>query len=132
MSADEPSTKLAPAGVMPEGPMMAAPVVAAMIVNATMGSAYTWGLFLTAFEGSLGVSRGTLSFVFTLALSVFASVMFFGTGWHSKYPTHNMAALAMLMAGAGWYIAGSFQTYSALIVGWGLIFGPSMGIGYVR
>eukprot|EP00240_Pyramimonas_obovata_P001647 CAMPEP_0118923330 /NCGR_PEP_ID=MMETSP1169-20130426/1896_1 /TAXON_ID=36882 /ORGANISM="Pyramimonas obovata, Strain CCMP722" /LENGTH=474 /DNA_ID=CAMNT_0006864301 /DNA_START=47 /DNA_END=1471 /DNA_ORIENTATION=+ len=129
-AAAEEGSKLAPAGVLPEGPMLAAPVIAAMIVNATMGTAYTWAIFLTAFEGSLGISRGTLSFVFTIALSVFATVMFFGTGWHTKYPTHNMAALAMAMAGTGFFVAGFVPTFAALVIGFGLIFGPSMGIGY--
>ena len=128
-AASTEESKLAPAGVLPEGPAVAMPVAAAMIVNATMGTAYTWAIFLTAFEGALGISRGTLSFVFSIALSVFATVMFFGTGWHTKFPTHNMGGLAMAMAGAGFFIAGSFQTFPALLIGFGLIFGPSMGIG---
>jgi len=110
--------------------MMALPVLGAVIVNSCMGTAYTWSIFLTAFEQSLLVSRASCSLVFSLALAVFSGVMFFGTGVHAKYPTHWVAALGVALAGTGILVAGSIPTFSALIVGFGVIFGASIGIGY--
>jgi OFA family oxalate/formate antiporter-like MFS transporter len=78
----------------------------------------------------LGISRASLSLVFSVALGVFSSVMFFGTGVHARMPTHNVAAFAMALAGTGILVAGSVPTFPALMLGFGGIFGASIGIGY--
>src|SRR5262249_41239200 len=107
-------------------------VAAAFVVMfAVFGCAYSFSAFCAALEASFGASRGALSWVLSIAIS-----LFFVIGAVRGPIADRMGPRAMVLAGAfivgvGLLVAAEARTLWQVYVGFGLGIGLGVGISYV-
>ena len=105
-------------------------VVAALSLNAMLGSLYAWSIFVLPVERDLGVMRAQSSAVFATAF------VFFAIGGVVAPYTYRFARPSLLIAAAaascaaGLLLAASASGLTALVLGYGLLFGFGSGFGY--
>ena len=105
-------------------------MVAALSLNAMLGSLYAWSIFVLPVERELGVMRAQSSAVFATAF------IFFAIGGVVAPYTYRRVRPALLIAGAaascaaGLLLAASASGLTALVLGYGLLFGFGSGFAY--
>jgi len=121
-------------------------VCAGVVVNLTLGILYAWsvwkGVLVNKAEADLGHvmtglnegwpyltdTQGT--WAYTIACLIFAVMMIPGGKIQDKYGPKVGATLGGLLLALGCIIAGLMKSYTGLIVGFGILGGIGMGIGY--
>ena len=105
-----------------------------MLLNVLLGTLYCWSCYLVPLEQALGVGRGVLSGVFSLATIAFtASVFKLGPALYSRLNHAVIASGSALIAGAGMLVASKALSYVSVVplfVGYGAMFGAAAGVGY--
>eukprot|EP00227_Mantoniella_beaufortii_P014904 CAMPEP_0197589844 /NCGR_PEP_ID=MMETSP1326-20131121/10644_1 /TAXON_ID=1155430 /ORGANISM="Genus nov. species nov., Strain RCC2288" /LENGTH=534 /DNA_ID=CAMNT_0043154825 /DNA_START=30 /DNA_END=1631 /DNA_ORIENTATION=+ len=145
-SEDEPSSltggsAAAPGGAVEEVPAGAGGVpmdgyafFGALLLNMLLGTLYCWSVYLVPLEQALGVGRGTLSGVFSLATICFtAALSVIGPYFYSRFSPAKLGAGTAVLGGAGMLVAALALPYVSVIplfVGYALLFGVASGIGY--
>ncbi len=112
-----------------QGWFVVAGAFAVMFVG--FGSAYTFSAFMEPLRQDFGASRGSVSVVFSLA-----GFLYFGLGLLSgpladRWGSHRVAALGMLLTGAGLALASFAQTLTQVYLAYGLGVGLGVGLSYV-
>ena len=106
----------------------------AIMLNMFLGSLYCWSCYLVPLEQALGVGRGVLSTVFSLATLCFtAAVAKVGPGCYSRLSPAVIGAGAAILGGAGMLVASQALSYVSVVplfVGYALMFGVASGVGY--
>ena len=106
------------------------PLVIAIVVNFSMGSFYGWSVLVAPLEQSLGATRSDISLAYSIAFVFMTAGMF---------TTHSLLRIASLpyllfvvftIAGLGVAIAGYFEAMWSLVVGYGVLFGFTLGVSY--
>ena len=102
----------------------------AVLIAFVMGSLHAYSVLIEAIEMRFGVTRATVSLVYSLAtLSLISGV--YATGWLiKKVNPALLAGVACVVCGGGLVLAASGQSLWTMFVGFGLIFGFANGIGY--
>jgi MFS family permease len=95
------------------------------------GSAYTFSDFVAPLERDFAASRGSVSLVFSLA-----GFLYFGLGIVSgpladRFGSRLLAALGMLLTGAGLAVAGAARSLTEVYAAYGLGVGLGVGLSYV-
>lgn len=108
--------------------------VGAYLLNMLLGTLYCWSCYLVPLEQALGVGRGLLSAVFSLATICFtAAVAKVGPACYSRLNPAVIGTGAALLGGSGMLVASQALAYASvapLFVGYALLFGVASGVGY--
>ena len=123
-----------------------AAVGAGVAVNLCLGILYAWSVWKANLLAPPGVEPGTpmaglnagwaylsdsqATWAYAICGFTFAAFMVPGGRLQDRYGPRAGATLAGLCLGAGCVVAGLFQSYLGLILGFGLLGGIGMGLGY--
>ena len=113
------------------GPHAGRSVVAATVLNLPLGSLYAFSVFLKPLEALLGLGRGDLALVFSLA------ALGFGAGTNLMPRAFGVASTASLVLACGLAsalgiaVAATAGGLVQLAVGYGVLFGAGGGGAYV-
>lgn len=112
----------------------AAAFLGAFLLNVLLGTLYCWSCYLVPLEQALGVGRGLLSGVFSLATICFTvAVAKLGPWLYAVAAPAVIGTGAAVCAGAGLLIASQSIAYvsaAPLFLGYGVVFGAASGVGY--
>ena len=106
------------------------PLIIAILVNFSIGSFFAWSVLVAPLEQALGATRSDISLAYSVAFISMTVGMFV---------THSLLRIASLpyllfvvftIAGAGMAISGYFEALWSLLVGYGILFGFALGVGY--
>ena len=95
-----------------------------------MGTVHAWSLFLEPLEGRLGVGRGTISAVYSVALVAITVAVLVGHRLFRRAPGWMVVGLASGGAAVGLLVAAWAPTWWILMAGYGVAFGAANGLGY--
>src|SRR5262245_31613661 len=113
--------------VTQDGPHAGRTVVAATVLNLPLGSLYAFSVFLKPLEALLGVGRGDLALVFSLAALGFGA----GTNLMPRVfgitSTARLVLACSLASAAGITIAATASGLPQLAIGYGVLFGGGGG-----
>ena len=110
--------------------MIVLALFAGILWNLFAGLLYCWSVFIEPLEEALGVPRTSVSTVFSVGIACYAAGMFIAPHLLARFPLPRLAAGLGIVAGAGLLIAGLGGSLAALIGGFGIVFGLSIGAGY--
>jgi OFA family oxalate/formate antiporter-like MFS transporter len=112
----------------------AAAFLGAFLLNVLLGTLYCWSCYLVPLEQALGVGRGLLSGVFSLATICFTvAVAKLGPWLYAAAPPAVIGTGAAVCAGTGLLFASRSIAYvsaAPLFLGYGVVFGAASGVGY--
>ena len=119
---------------------------AGMAINLCLGILYAWSVWKASLLAPKGVEAGTpmtglnegwvyltdaqATWAYAICGVVFALFMIPGGRIQDKYGAKVGATLGGLLLAAGCIIAGLMKSYTGLVIGFGLLGGMGMGIGY--
>ena len=116
---------------------------AGMAVNLCLGILYAWSMWSAALthgkagepmsgldEGWNYLSNAQAATPFSICMIMFALLMIPGGRIQDKISPRFGATLGGLLLAAGCIVAGLMQSYTGLIIGFGILGGMGMGIGY--
>jgi len=107
-------------------------VAAAFVVMfATFGCAYSFSAFFAPLQASFGASRGALSWVLSIAISLFFIIGAASGPIADRIGARAMALAGSLIVGLGLFVAAQAQTLWQVYLGFGLGIGIGVGISYV-
>ncbi|MCL6449525.1 MAG: OFA family MFS transporter [Armatimonadetes bacterium] len=101
-----------------------------MGVNLALGVLYTWSVFAAALIDQLNWSKTQSSLPYTVACVVFAIIMVPAGRLVDRYGPKWIAALGGIFCGAGLLICGLTSTLPLAVLGFGIITGIGLGLGY--
>ncbi len=106
------------------------PLVIAILINFSIGQFYAWSVLVAPLEESLGATRSDISLPYSISFITMTIGMFIS---HSLLRIASLSYLLFAiftMGGLGMAIAGNFEALWSLVVGYGVLFGFTIGIGY--
>lgn len=103
---------------------------AASLVSLVLGSVHAFSVFLRPLETLLDASRASISLLYSVALVSITIAVLLGPKLYARYSPTTLYAFVAILGCLGAIIAGSIQTYWAVILGYSLMFGIANGIGY--
>ena len=117
---------------------------AGVTINMCLGILYAWSMWSTALansekagqpmiglnEGWTYLTNGQTATPFSISMIIFALMMIPGGQIQDKISPRFGATLGGLFLGLGCIVAGLMQSYIGLIIGFGILGGIGMGIGY--
>ena len=107
-------------------------VTAAFVVMfATFGCAYSFSAFFSPLQASFGASRGALSWVLSIAISLFFIIGAASGPIADRIGARAMALSGSLIVGLGLFVAAQAQALWQVYLGFGLGIGVGVGISYV-
>ncbi len=108
-------------------------VVAAafMVMFATFGCAYSFSAFFAPLQASFGASRGALSWVLSIAISLFFIIGAASGPIADRIGARAMALAGSLVVGLGLFVAAQAQALWQVYLGFGLGIGIGIGVSYV-
>jgi MFS transporter, OFA family, oxalate/formate antiporter len=102
---------------------------AAVLVMASIGTLYTWSIFVAPIEAAFGQSRAAVSLVFSVATTAFTVGMFAVPWLLPRRTPQTIALLSCLLAATGLALAAGDSVW-LVILGFGVLFGLANGLGY--
>ncbi len=111
---------------------------AGTVINLCLGCLYAWSVwvkyltdkdFMTA-QGWTPLTAEQASNPASLCILIFALLMIPGGKIQDKYGPKIAASIGGLAIGSGLLIAGAMKSYAGILLGFGLLGGIGMGIGY--
>ena len=105
-------------------------LLSGVLINFLMGAMYAWGIMLAPLEEMLNLSRSAVGMVPGIGLMCFTFGVYVHDAVVRQIPASAVAALVVLIAGAGHLLFCIWPGYTTLLLGPGVIFGTAAGIGY--
>ena len=108
--------------------------VATVVTQVCLGAVYGWSVFVNPIVQREGWPLSQVSLVFTLALAFLGLGTIVGGLWQDRVGPRPVITAAGLLYGAGYVIAGVATARHSLVglyVGYGVIAGIAMGMGYI-
>lgn len=105
-------------------------LLAGLGVNLMLGTLYAWGVIAKALRAEFGWSALQTQIPYMVACALFAFSMIPGGKLQDRLGPKPIIMIAAVLAGIGLVLSGHILTLTALIIGFGLIFGMAMGMGY--
>lgn len=99
-------------------------------INLALGVLYTWSMFKGAIEKEFGWKGDQLNDPYALCCLVFAFAMIVAGKCQDKFGPRVTASLGGLLVGAGMILISTSNSYSAWLVGFGVLVGIGIGFGY--
>jgi MFS family permease len=106
-------------------------IAAFLVMFATFGCAYSFSAFFSPLQESFGASRGALSWVLSIAISLFFLVGAVSGPLADRIGARVMALAGSLITGLGLLVAAQAPTLWQVYAGFGLGIGIGVGISYV-
>ena len=105
-------------------------VIAGFFVNLTFGSLYTWSIFSAYLSNSMEWTASQASMPYTTAIGVFAIVILLGGNLQDRFGPKIVTTLSGVFIGLGLLFCGFFPTYYGIVLGFGVLTGAGIGLGY--
>jgi MFS family permease len=113
-------------------------VFAGMVVNLCLGCLYAWSVWvkyltdakLMAAQGWTPLTAEQASNPASLCILIFALLMIPGGKIQDKYGPTVAASIGGIAIGAGLILAGIMKSYAGILIGFGILGGIGMGVGY--
>ena len=99
-------------------------------INLALGVLYTWSLFKVAIEKEFGWKGDQLNDPYALCCLVFAFAMIVAGKCQDKFGPRVTASLGGLLVGVGMGLISTTNSYSAWLLGFGVLIGVGIGFGY--
>ena len=103
---------------------------AAALVMASIGTLYTWSIFVAPIEAEFGQSRAGSSLVFSVATVAFTGGMFASPWLLPRRTPQSAALLSCLLAAAGLALSAAGSSIWLIFLGFGALFGLANGLAY--
>jgi len=105
-------------------------LLAGLGVNLMLGTLYAWGVIAKALRAEFGWTALQTQIPYMVACALFAFSMIPGGKSQDRFGPKPVIMVSAILAGVGLIFSGYLLTLPALIIGFGLIFGMAMGLGY--
>jgi len=106
------------------------PVVGGILMNLALGSLYAWSVFVLPLEREFGWTRADTSWVYTIAIVVFA-LSFIAAGRIQDLKGPKICALiGGVLVSAGFFLSSYTSSLPFLYITFGVIVGLGNGFGY--
>jgi OFA family oxalate/formate antiporter-like MFS transporter len=108
--------------------------VAAVIMQVCLGAVYGWSVFVKPLIGAEHWKLTDVSLNFTLAIVFLGFGTVIGGLWQDRVGPRKVASVAGILYGVGYLVAGfaaSRHSLYGLYLGYGVITGVGMGMGYI-
>lgn len=102
----------------------------AILLMFSLGTLYSWSVFVPPLEAEFAQSRSAISAVFSVAIIFFAIGMLAAPSIVGARPAWAVAFLTCLLAAAGLTLAAQGNSVWMVIAGFGVLFGLANGFGY--
>lgn len=99
-------------------------------VNLALGVLYTWSVFSQALTEQLHWTKTQATLPYSVACIVFAIMMVPAGRLQDKYGPRLVITLGGALTGIGMIIGGLTNSLTALVIGFGVLVGTGMGLGY--
>ena len=99
-------------------------------INLALGVLYSWSVFAKFLVVELGWTNTEAQFPYTLACVVFAIFMVIGGRYVDKIGPRWIATTGGVLIGAGMLMASFNPTVTVVTIGFGVIVGAALGLGY--
>jgi MFS transporter, OFA family, oxalate/formate antiporter len=101
-----------------------------VLVMFSLGTFYTWSVFVRPLEEEFGASRSAVSLVFSLGTVAFTIGMLFGPRLLGRLSPGRAAGVALVVAALGLVLSASLWSLPVVMAGYGGFFGFANGLGY--
>lgn len=101
-----------------------------VILMSSMGTLYSWSIFVAPIEAEFGRSRSVTSIVFAVATTAFTVAMLAGNSTTRGRSPQSSAFVACLLGAAGLALSAAAGSIWLTILGFGVLFGFSNGLVY--
>ena len=105
-------------------------VVGGVSMNLALGSLYAWSVFVLPLEQEFGWTRSQTSWVYTIAVVVFASTFVLAGRIQDRRGPRPCALAGAILVSLGFFAASFTTSLWFLYVAFGLIVGAGNGFGY--
>lgn len=105
-------------------------VFAGFCINLTFGSLYTWSIFSANLSNKQGWTAAQSSMPYTTAIGVFALVILLGGNLQDRFGPRIVTTFSGIFMGMGLLLCGFFPTYYGIVLGFGVLTGAGIGLGY--
>jgi OFA family oxalate/formate antiporter-like MFS transporter len=106
----------------------------ATLLMVCLGTVYAWSYFQTPIMKAYGWNNTQVSLIFSFAILFLGVSAAFGGVWLPRIGPRKMAAAGSVLFGLGYALAGlalSIKSLPLLYIGYGVIGGTGLGLGYV-
>ena len=107
---------------------------AAVVMQICLGAVYGWSVFKNPLIRQLHWTETQVQLTFTLAIAFLGVGTIIGGLWQDRVGPRRVATVAGVIYGVGYLIAGvaaKSQSLALLYIGYGVISGVGMGMGYI-
>lgn len=105
-------------------------VVGGVSMNLALGSLYAWSVFVLPLEKEFGWTRSQTSWVYTIAVVVFATTFVLAGRIQDRRGPRPCAIAGALLVSAGFFAASFTTSLWFLYLAFGLVVGAGNGFGY--
>ena len=102
----------------------------AALVMASIGTLYTWSIFVAPIEAELGQSRARSSLIFSVATVAFTGGMYASPSFLPRRTPQSAALLSCLLGAAGLALSAAGNSIWFILLGFGALFGLANGLAY--
>ncbi|MCR4442383.1 MAG: OFA family MFS transporter [Peptococcaceae bacterium] len=99
-------------------------------INLACGMLYSWSVYAAALVKELGFTKTQATLPYTIALAMLALLSIPGGRLQDRFGARLCATVCGILCGAGLIICGFTSSTAILIVGFGIIAGSGIGLGY--
>jgi OFA family oxalate/formate antiporter-like MFS transporter len=108
--------------------------VAAVVVQVCLGAVYGWSVFVKPLQASEQWSLKEITLTFQLSIALLGVGAVIGGLWQDRVGPRIVSSVAGVLYGLGYVVAGwgaAHHSLAALYLGYGVIAGIGMGMGYI-
>ncbi|MBS1187708.1 MAG: Nitrate/nitrite transporter NarK [Burkholderiaceae bacterium] len=105
-------------------------VFAGFCINLTFGCLYTWSIFSANLSNAQGWTASQAAMPYTTAIGVFALVILLGGNLQDRFGPKIVTIFSGIFIGLGLIVCGLFPTLYGIVLGFGVITGSGIGLGY--
>jgi OFA family oxalate/formate antiporter-like MFS transporter len=106
------------------------PVVGGVSMNLALGSLYAWSVFVLPLEQEFNWTRAETSWVYTIAIVVFAASFIYAGRLQDRRGPKICAVIGGVLVGLGFFLSSFTTSLAFLYVAFGVIVGLGNGFGY--
>jgi MFS family permease len=105
-------------------------LVGGAVINISLGSLFSWSLFVEPLAEEFGSSAAALAGVFSVSVMIFAAVVLAGGPMVDRRRPRSVVVVAAGAAVAGLLLASRAPSLPWILAGYGVLFGVGNGLGY--
>lgn len=106
------------------------PVIGGILMNLALGSLYAWSVFMVPLEREFGWRRADTSWVYTIAIVVFALTFIVAGRIQDLKGPKVCALIGGVLVSAGFFLSSYTSSLMFLYIAFGVIVGLGNGFGY--